>query len=262
MRYIYQIKLMELYFAQHLLEAFTPLFDKLLGQTEILAMECACCDNAEEVERYWNAVSNGEAIHRSSALSPMEEFTDELLDRLMLQNKVIIFERSPFKKSDQDRADDLYEESRTFWECGEIEKAVRRLGEYDRELASQSVQRDIEYSKQLKSLTNKYPGKTILCSRGIVHFETLPILLSQQGVSFSSYLFTEPYVHPFAEEVVVRLIKGQEVSDKALMLRHIEQDLIFEAKSYDYETKIKIREKVLSMSEDGLKSYVAKIARK
>lgn len=251
--------MLKLYFATHLVEAFTTQFDDLLSWAEIVAMECAYSDDAGDVEEYWNAVSDGRAIPTPCALSPMEEFRNEFLDRLMLKNKIIVFERSPFKKGDQEKVDALYDEARAFWSSGDAEKAIRKLGEYEKEFGSQSIRRDIEYSKQLRSLTTGYAGKTILCYRGVLHYETLPVLLWKEGVSFSSHIFMEPYVHPFAEEVAVRLIKGQEASDEALVLRHIEQDLIFEAGSYDYKTKMKVKDKVASMTRNDVKKYIASL---
>ena len=170
---------LKLYFGPHLVEAFTARFDELLSWAQILTMECACNDDAQEVEKQWNAVSNG-AMHLSSGPSPMDKFADSLLDRL--KGKLVIFERSPYRKTDEDANNSLYNEALNFWNDGDTGKAVRKLGEYYKEFASQAVQRDIKYSRQMKELLTAHPQASILCYRGTSHVETLPILLIEKDL--------------------------------------------------------------------------------
>jgi hypothetical protein len=200
--------LLKLYFATHLVEAFTEQFDELLSWAEIFAMEYAYSDDVEEAEKSWNAVSNGEEAPSTSGLSPMQEFHDGLLNRLKLKHKSVVFEKSPFKQTDQLLVDAVIAEARRFWALGEKEKAVRRLFDYLREFASQSIQRDFDYSLQLHGLTAEHAEKKILCLRGPLHYDTLPVLLRRDRVDFNSYLFTEPYVPPLSEAVIGRLIRG------------------------------------------------------
>lgn len=246
------IWLLKLYFATHLVEAFTKQFDELLSWAEILAMECACSDDAEEVEKQWNSVSNGETTPSPTGLSPIEEFTDGVLNRLMLKHKLVVFEKSPFDKSNEESVDAMYHEARSLLASGEIEKSLRRLDEYEREFASQSIQRDLVYSSQLRSLTTEHAEKAILCLRGPVHYDTLPILLRRDEVDFSSYLFTEPYVQPLGEVVVSRIIHGQALDDDTLTRIQIYQDFV---STYDYKSKLECSEKALAMTVSQIEDY-------
>ncbi len=57
-------------------------------------MEFADANGEQEVEHFWNAVSKGKVFPPQSTLSPFEEYTKGILDRLFFTNKLVEFERS------------------------------------------------------------------------------------------------------------------------------------------------------------------------
>jgi hypothetical protein len=246
--------MLKVYFVPHTNEAFTTQFDELFSWSYVLAMEFAYSNGDQDVEKYWNEVSRGVRLHRASALSPQEEFTDGILGHVQLTFKPVEFERSPVKKSEMERTNDIFDEARKLWKSGEIDKALNRLDVFEREFASHIDRRDRYYSRQLQVTVKKYSEKNILCLRGVLHSETLPRLLRDLGVGFSSYLFTETYVHPLAEEVTANLLQSQPISRDTLMRRHIEQDLL--AGRYEYKTKLAIKEKVAAMKQAEIEEYV------
>jgi hypothetical protein len=186
-------------------------------------------------------------------------YISQSLRYLMRKHRLVVFEKSPFKKSDQERVDAMYDEARSFWASGEIEKSLGKLDEYEREFASQSVRRDSVYSTQLRDLTTEHAGKAVLCLRGPVHYDALPILLRRDEVNFSSFLFTEPYVQPLGEAVVCRIIHGQANDDEILTRLHIYQDFVFKAGTYDYNSKLKCSEKALALTASGIEAYKTRL---
>lgn len=249
--------MLKIYFGTHLPESLTSQFDRLLQCTDIVAMEFACSNGEQEEERNWNAVSRGEDLPPTTALSELEEFTNGFLGRLVLTNKLVVFEKSPVKKNEQEQACSLYDESPRQWALREIDKAVQLLRKCETDSSSRILRRDIAYAQQLQSLTTEYTGKEMLCVRGTMHYETLPIILGEKGINFRSYLFKEPYTYSLAEEVTRAIVHGQTVSDEILMRRHIEEDYTFQVGSHNYETRVRIREKVLSMNKTDIDRYIA-----
>lgn len=247
--------MLKLFFGPHLTETLTAKFDELLSWADILAMEQAYNDDVDLVEKYWNAVSKGVVVPAPTGIFPNELFGDELKRRIMITNIDVVFERSPLNKQDESKIKSLYNESRALWQNGETKAALYKLGEREKEVASQVIRRDLEYSHQLKTLSSN-EDKNILCYRGPIHYDTLPVLLVKEDVSFSSYLFREDYSHPFAEAVTSRLIKGGEIDDHILELRHIEEDLIQSKVKFDYETRMIITKKVLEMKEPEIEEYI------
>jgi hypothetical protein len=245
--------LLRVYFATHLVEAFTKQFDQLFAQADVLAMECAFFDFAEEAEKSWNAVSNGGTKSNTPTESFMQEFGDELLNRLMLTHKLVVFEKSPYSDIDKLKVDGMFAGARHWWAAEDREKAILDLGKYLVEFATQSVRRDIDYSLQLRNLTVQHPEKTILCLRGPLHYYTLPILLVANGVNFSSHLFTHHYVPPLSEAVISRIIHGEDIENETLIRLHIYHD--FAAGALDYNSRLECSRKALAMTTTEIEEY-------
>jgi hypothetical protein len=247
--------LLDIYFGPHLPESLTTYFERLLQSADMVAMEFAASNGEQDEERQWNAISRGDRLPPTTAFSELEEFTYGLLERLFLTNKLVVFEKSPVKKDEMEHLQSLYEESRIHWEKREIDKAVQLLREYELGFASQIPRRDMEYALQLRDLMTRYTGKRILAIRGILHDETLPRILDEKGISYAPHLFRESYAYSVAEEVTRSIIQGEAIRDATLVRRHIEQDYIFKAGSHDYDTRLRVKERVLSMSQSDVENY-------
>jgi hypothetical protein len=89
--------------------------------------------------------------------------------------------------------------------------------------------------------------------------EPLSRELQQIGVAFDSYLIKEPYVYSIAESVTIASLHGEVVKDNTLVRLLIEEDYANEEiipGSLNYETRLRIREKVLSMRQADIDEYV------
>jgi hypothetical protein len=250
------IHLLKVYFATHLIEAFTKRFDELFSEADVLAMECAFSDNAEEAEKSWNEVSTSGTKASVTAEEHMREFNDALLNRLTLKQKQVTFEKSRYNDVDKLMVDGRFRLARQQWACGEKESAVRSLDKYMVEFALQSVRRDVDYSSQLQNLLMQEPEKAVLCIRGPVHYDALPILLVGRGVNFTSYLFTKHYVHPFGEAVVGKIIHGEVIDDETLTRLHIYHDFLEKAGVLDYKSRMKWSKKAVCMTTAEIGKYV------
>jgi hypothetical protein len=246
--------LLKIYFATHQIEAFTEQFDELFSQAEVFAMECAFSDYAEEAEKAWNEVCNSGTQSTISFEPHMEEFGNELVNRLTLKHKLVVFEKSPYTNVDKMKVDSTFAMARHSWLRGEREKAVKLLAEYVVEFASQILGRDIDYSSQLPEVSLKYPEKTIMCLRGPLHYDTLPILLAEKRVNFSSCLFTGPYISPLGEAVVSRVIHGEAIEKETLTRLHIYHDIL--DGRFDYNSKLECSNKALAMTATEVEKYV------
>ncbi|MGA8857943.1 MAG: type II restriction endonuclease [Candidatus Bathyarchaeia archaeon] len=224
---------------------------QLFSQAEVFAMECAFSDYAEEAEKDWNEVSNGGTKSIISFEPHMEEFGNELVSRLTLKHKLVVFEKSRYTNVDKVKVDSTFVMARHLWLRGEREKAVKFLTEYVVEFASQSLGRDIDYSSQLREVSLKHPEKTIMCLRGPLHYDTLPILLAEKRVNFSSCLFTSPYVPPLGEAVVSRVIHGEAIEKETLTRLQIYHDFLDER--LDYNSKLECSKKALDMTAPEIK---------
>lgn len=251
--------LLTLSFVSHSPESFTPRFDELFQLAEVIAMEFADANGEQEQEGFWNAVSRGEKLPPSSTLSPFEEFTKGLLERLFFANKTVEFERSAVKKTEAEQTDVLLQEARKLWRQKQIQQAVGVLRKFEREFALQIEKRDVSYSQRLQTVATENADKRILCVRGLLHREPLQRELQQRRVAFDSYLFKEPYVYSIAESVTIAFLHGEGVGDDTLVRLHIEQDYSnkeIAAGNFNYETRQRIREKVLSMTQADIDEYV------
>jgi hypothetical protein len=243
-------------------ESFTPKFDELFQLAEVIAMEFAYANGEGQEEEFWNAVSRGEALPPASILSSFGKFTKGFLDRLFFagKSKSVEFERSPVKKTEDEQMNSLYQEARRLWRQKQVPKAVEGLRKWQQVFAMQIQKRDISYSHQLQSLATETAAKRILCVRGLLHEESLSRELRHIGVVFDSYLFKEPYVHSIADSVTIASLRGEVVEDDTLVRLLIEQDYADKeiiADNYRYETRLRIREKVLSMNQPEIDEYVA-----
>lgn len=251
--------MLDLFFVSHSPESFTPESDKLFESAEIVAMEFADPEGQEEEEGFWNAVSRGEAFPPRGTLSPLEQFANGLLGRLFLTKKTIEFERSAIKKTETRQADTLLQEARKFWRQKRTLQAVRLLREFEKEFASQIEERDISYAERLQTLATGNAEKRILCVRGLLHREPLERELQQRKVAFDSHVFRDPYVYTISESVTVALLHRGEVADDTLVRLHIEQDYFnkeIAAGNSNYETRQRIRQKALSMTQTDIDEYI------
>jgi hypothetical protein len=252
--------MLSLFFGSHLPESFTPKFDELFQLSEVIAMEFADSNGEREEEGFWNAVSKGNALPPSSTLSPFEEFTKGILDRLIFTNKRVEFERSAVKKAEAERTDVLLQEARKLWRQKQTQQAVGVLRKFEQEFALQIGKRDVSYAQQLQSLLAENADKRILCVRGLLHRESMQRELQQRRAAFDSYSFKEPYVYSISESVTIAFLHGDEVRDDTLVRVHIEQDYSSKeiaAGNFNYETRQRIREKVLSMTQGDVDDYTA-----
>lgn len=223
-------------------------------------MEFAYADGEQEVEDFWNAVSKGNALSPPSSLSPFEEFTKDILDRLSFTNKRVEFEKSPIKKTEDSQMDALVKEARTLWRQKQTQQAVGVLRKFEQEFALQIEKRDVSYAQRLQMMATENADKRLLCVRGLLHREQLERELQQRRVTFDSYLFKEPYVYSIAESVTIAFLHGDAVADDTLVKLHIEQDYSnkeIAAENFNYETRQRIREKVLSMTQADIDGYIA-----
>lgn len=201
----------------------------------------------------------GDAFPPTSTLSAFEEFTKGLLERLIFTNKFVAFERSAVKKTEDEQMNALYQEARRLWRQKEILRAVAQLRKFEEEFALQIEKRDVSYAQQLQSLSTKNADKRILCVRGLLHRESLSRELQQRSVAFDSYRFREPYVYSIAESVTIAFLHGEGVEDCTLVRLLIEQDYAnkeIAADNFTYETRQRIREKVLTMTQADVDGYM------
>lgn len=222
-------------------------------------MEFAYANGEQEQEDSWNAVSRGDAIPTASSLSAFEEFTNGLLERLNFSNKSVAFERSAVKRAEDEEMNALYQEARRLWRQKEILEAVVQLRKFEEEFALQIEKRDVAYAQQLQSLSTKNANKKILCVRGLLHQESLSRELQRRGVVFDSYLFREPYVYSIAESVTITFLHGEVVEDDKIVRLFIEQDYAnkeIAADNFTYETRQRIREKVVTMTQADVERYM------
>jgi hypothetical protein len=252
--------LLSLFFVSHLPESFTPKFDELFRLAEVIAMEFADANGEHEQEDFWNAVSRGDALPPASTLSPFEEFTKGLLERLFFTKKTVEFERSAVKKTEAEQTDALLQEAGKHWRQKQIPEAVGLLRKFEEQFALQIVKRDVSYAQRLQTVATENANKRILCVRGLLHREPLQRELQQRGVTFDSFQFREPYVHTIAESVTVAFLHGDRVANDTLVRLRIEQDYSnreIAAGNFNYETRQRIREKVSSMTEADIDQYIA-----
>jgi hypothetical protein len=252
-------RLLSLFFCSHSPESFTPKFDELFQLSEIIAVEFAYVNGEKEAENYWNAVSRGDDYPPTTAQSHVDKFTRSFLDRLFFTTKLVKFELSAVNKTEDDRLLSLYEKSRRLWRQKQIRKAVEGLREERRNFALQIQERDASYARQLKSLVIANVDKRILCVRGLLHQESLSRELQQIEVAFDSYRFKEPYVYSIAELVTIASLHGEVVKDDTLVRVHIEEDYAdkeISTGNFNYETRLRIREKVLSMTQGNIDEYI------
>jgi hypothetical protein len=98
--------------------------------------------------------------------------------------------------------------------------------------------------------------KRVFCVRGLLHRESLQRELQQRRVIFDSYGFKEPYVYSIAESVTIAFLHSDEVADDTLVRLHIELDYQGIAENLNHETRQRIREKVLSMTQADINDYI------
>lgn len=254
------VYLLSLFFVSHSPESFTPKFSELFQLSVVIAVEFAYANGEKEAENYWNAVSRGDAYPPTSARSHVEKFTKGLLDRLFFTAKLVEFERSAVNKTEDDQMLSLYEKSRRFWRQRQIHKAVEGLREWRLSFAKQIQERDTSYARQLKDLATVNVDKRILCVRGLLHQESLSRELQQIGVDFDSYRFKEPYAYSIAESVTLASLHGKAVEDETLIRLHIEEDYAdreIVTGNFNYDTRQRIKRKVLSMNQADIRAYIA-----
>jgi hypothetical protein len=218
-------------------------------------MEYADANGEQEEEDHWNAVSRGDI---TSAQVP-DEFTKGLLDRLFRTNKLVEFEKSPVKKTEANQTEALLHEARRFWRQKQTQQAVGVLRKFEQEFALQNEKRDVSYAQQLQTTVTKNAGKRILCVRGMLHQESLERELQQRRVTFDSCLYKEPYVYSIAEYVQIAFLHGERVGDDTLVRLHIGLDYSnkeIATENFNYETRKRIREKVLSMTQADIDWYM------
>jgi hypothetical protein len=257
--------MLRIFFGPHSLDTFTLQFDQLLEWGDVLAMEYAYANGETEVGQYWTDVAQGRTIFTESGL-PGEEFRDCFLGRLselsLTKSRVVVIERSPIKKIDEENLVGLYNESRESWSKVDVSLAVLKLRAHDQQFAEHQKQRDISYAQQLKGIVATYSDKSVLCYRGALHYETLRPLLIKENVKFESYLFCSPYLPPFGEEITKMFIDGRHVNDEIMMRRHIEQDLLFnrlKLQAYSYKRALEVRNEVTAMSRREIDTYISRL---
>ena len=79
-------------------------------------------------------------------------------------------------------------------------------------------------------------------------------------MAFDSYLFREPYVYSIAESVTIASLHGEIVTDNTLVRLLIEEDYASKEISvgnFNYETRLSMRERVLSMTQSNVDEYIA-----
>lgn len=252
--------LLSLFFVSHLPESFTPRFDELFRSAEVIAMEFADANGEQEQEDFWNAVSRGKKLPPASTLSSLEEaFTKGLLDRLFFTKKTVEFERSPVKKIQAEQTDALLREARKLWRQKQIKQAVELSRKFEREFALQIGERDVSYAQRLQTVATDNADRRILCVRGLLHRESLQRELQQRRVAFDSYQFKEPYIYSITDSVTIAFVHGDGVSDDTLVRLHIEQDYSnkqIAARNFNHQTRQRIREKVLSMTQADIDEYI------
>jgi hypothetical protein len=186
-----------------------------------------------------------------SAYSPFYEFTIKLLELLHHSRKPSVVEKSPLRLNDQCKVRDLSEQAFSHWKKAEIDIAILKFEQYEREFVSQTIRRDTAYAYQLQQLLST--GTSILSVRGSLHSQTLPQLLQTRAIEFEAVIFKAPYVLSKQEEVVMKIL-GDSLAKEDIILCLIQQDL--EGQNHDYQTKLKVKEKLSTMTSNDISGYI------
>jgi hypothetical protein len=210
---------------------------------------------ATEYERIINEVCNGERDPEDAVNthSLFHAFTIKLLEFLHNSKKPVVFEKSPITENDERNTQFLSKQAFDYWRKADTDNAISKFEQYEIAFSSQIVSRDTAYAEQLHKLLSN--GNTrILSIRGSLHSQTLPALLQARKIEFESVLFRVPYILSKQEEVIVKIIHGESPTKEDIALCFIQQDL--EGLIPDYETKLKVKEKLSAMSSEDISRYI------
>lgn len=219
-------------------------------------MESAARNGENETQREYNDLSRGiiepEDIYQGRVASPFFEFASCLADKLYESGKIVLIEESPIAIAEYSEVHFvLYGQARDDWRAGLVDQAIKELKEYLQKSAAQLQRRDETYPRQLEGILYEY-RTNVLAIRGIFHSLTLPSILRERGISFEMYS-SETYCSTFEDEILMKIIGGEAISDEDALRIHIEEDLLSKypwAERHSYNARRNARESVEHLTSE------------